>query len=216
MSEEGWVDPLKAMGRVLHQRLLDGDITAAAEIAELFMPVVIDKLGRGYPSLDDPHLIDTAVEEALVSYFERPEQYDPAKLDLAGYLRMSADGDLRNLLKKEKRIQSQQSLSEYVELSDDDTEHEAEVPDDFNLEALVFSHCSPVWQRLSDLLPDPVDQEIVLLMMEGERKTSVYADVLGISSRPSEEQAQVVKRHKDRIKKTLQRNVNRTEVSENE
>jgi len=213
MSEEIRDDP-KTAGRILHQRLLDGDVTAPAEIAELFMPIVINKLSRGYPNLDS-HLIETAVEDALMNYFGRPEQYDPAKLDLAGYLRMSANGDLLNLLEREKRMTNQQSLSEYVELFDDDTEHGVEAQDDFDLESLVFAHCSPIWQRLADLLPNPVDQEIVLLMMEGERKTSIYADVLEISDCPPKEQARIVKRHKDRIKRTLKRNISRSEVSEN-
>ena len=95
-------------------------------------------------------------------------------------------------------------------------EHGVKVQDDFDLEALVFTRHSPIWQMLSNLLPDPVDQEIVLLMMEGVRETSTYASVLGISDRPSEEQAQVVKRYKDRIKRKLQRNIKRSEVSEND
>lgn len=215
MPEASRADPLEKVGKALHQRLLDGDVTAPAQIAELFMPVIIGKLRQGYPTLDDPHLIDTAVEDALINYFACPEQYDPAKLGLAGYLRMSANGDLLNLLKREKKIQDQQNLSECVELEDGDAEHGVEVQDDFNLEALVFAHHSPIWQRLSNLLPDPVDQEIVLLMMEGVHETSAYASVLEVSDRSPKEQAQAVKRHKDRIKRKLQRNVNRSEVGEN-
>jgi len=215
MAKESRNDPLETAGRTFHQRLLEGDVTATSEIAELFMPVIIDKLNRRYPNLDNPHLIDTAVEDALMNYFRRPEQYDPAKLSLVGYLRMSAEGDLRNLLKREKLIQTQQSLSECVELVNDDAEHEVEVQDDLDLEALVFAQCSPIWQRLSDLLPDPVDQGIVLLMIEGERETSAYASLLGILDRPPKERSQAVKRHKDRIKKKLQRNINWSEVSEN-
>ena len=214
MSEESRNDPLEAAGRALHQHLLDGDVTATAEIAELFMPIIIGKLRRGYPSLDDPHLIDTAVEDALMNYFARPEQYDPARLSLAGYLRMSANGDLLNLLKREK-AQNYQSLSECVELEDGNVEYGVRVQDDLDLEALMLAHHSPIWQRLSALLPDPDDQRMILLMMEGVRETSVYASVLGISDRSSQEQAQVVKRHKDRIKKTLQRNIKRWEVSDN-
>ena len=215
MSTDSTSDPLDTAGNTLHQRLLRGDITATAEIAELYMPIIIYRLSRRYPNLDDPHLIDIAVEDALVNYFGRPEQYDPAKLGLAGYLRMSANGDLLNLLKEDEKVRNQLSLSESVDLEDDDTEHGVEVQDVFDLEALVFNRLSPIWQGLSDLFPEPVDQEFILLMMEGERKTNVYASVLGISDRPLKEQAQVVKRYKDRIKKTIQRNINRSEVSEN-
>jgi DNA-directed RNA polymerase specialized sigma24 family protein len=213
VAEGNHEDPFEATGRRLHHRLLEGDVTSTAEIAELFMPIIIDRLNRRYPNLGDPHLIETAVEDALMNYFERPEQYDPAKLSLAGYLRMSANGDLLNALKREKRRPKQESLEEYVELSNGSAEHG--VKDDFDLEATVFARQSPVWQRLADLLPDPIDQQIVLLMMEGIRDTSVFADVLRISDYPREEQARIVKRHKDRLKKKLQRNIKRSEVSQN-
>jgi DNA-directed RNA polymerase specialized sigma24 family protein len=215
MPERSKSDPLEKMGKALHQRLLDGDATAPAEIAELFMPIIIGRLSRRYRNLDDPHLIDTAVEDALMSYFARPQQYDPSKLSLAGYLRMSAKGDLLNLLKQETRTADRQTPIGYVELPSNHAEHGVEVEDDFDLEAFVFARRSPVWQLLSDLLPDPVDQEIVLLMMEGIRETSVYASVLSISDRPREEQARIVKRHKDRLKKKLQRNIEPSEVKGN-
>lgn len=215
MSEEADLDQLEQLGRALHQRLLDGDVTAPAEIAETFMPLIIDRLRRGYPNLDDPHLVDTAVEDALINYFSRPQQYDPAKISLASYLRMSANGDLLNLLERDKRNTEHLRLVECVELDRSDTEYGVEIQDEFDLEALVLALNSPVWQRLSDLLPDPIDQEIVLLMMEGVHKTSVYADVLGISDHSSKEQATIVKRHKDRLKKKLQRSLKRSELSEN-
>jgi hypothetical protein len=163
--------------------------------------------------LDDPHLVDTAVEDALLSYFKRPEQYDPAKLRLEGYLYMSARGDLLNLLKQQEKDSRQVGLAEVVELGDSDTEHGVEVQDELDMETFVLNRTSPVWERLSQILPDSTDQEIVLLMMEGVRETSVYADVLGISDHAPEEQFIIVKRHKDRVKKRLQRNLNRTELS---
>jgi hypothetical protein len=212
MSEDGSNDPLEAAGRALHQKLLDGDVTAPAAIAELFMPVVVSKLSRRYPNLDDPHLINTAVEDALINYFGRPEQCDPARLGLAGYLYMSSNGDLLNLLEREQKTINHKSLSESVELGDGDTEYGVRVHDERELEDLVLVHVSPIWQRLSALLPDLVDQEIVLLMMEGVRSTSAYASVLGVADRSPREQAQIVKRHKDRIKKKLQRNIERSEV----
>src|SRR5688500_14589281 len=91
------------LGYTLHQLLLEGDVTAPARITEVFMPLVIDRLRRRYPYLSDPDLIDTAVEDTLINYFNRPEQYDPAKASLAGYLRMAANGDLLNLLKRPRK-----------------------------------------------------------------------------------------------------------------
>jgi DNA-directed RNA polymerase specialized sigma24 family protein len=216
VSEKATSNQLENPSRVLHQRVLDGDVTAPAEVAEAFMPLTINRLRRQYHNLHDPHLIDTAVEDALVNYFNRPQQYDPAKSSLASYLYMSARYDLLNLLERDKRYTEHLRLAEYVELDNSKTEHGVEIQDEFNLEALILSLNSPVWQRLSDLLPDPVDQEIVLLMMEGVRKTSVFADVLGISDHSVEEQAAIVKRHKDRLKKKLQRSIQRSELRDND
>jgi hypothetical protein len=215
MPEEADQGQLKRIGEILHQRLVDGDVTATAEIAEVFMPLITARLKRRYRDLDDLHLVDTAVEDALLSYFDRPQQYDPAKLHLLGYLRMSANGDLLNLLEQRKRDSRQLGLAEVVELDSLDTEHGVEIQGELDLETLVLNRNSPIWQRLSELLPDSIDQEIVLLMMDGVRETNVYADVLSISDYPTEEQAIIVKRHKDRVKKKLQRNLELSELSSN-
>ncbi len=201
---------LKELGNALHQRLLAGSATATSEIAEVFLPLVTNRLRQRYPNLDDPHLVDTAVEDALVSYFKRPGQYDPAKLSLASYLRMSADGDLRNSLKSQKNDVKLNSLDQFVELEHSHTEYQ--LADGFNLEDQAMNRLSPIWERLNNLLPDPIDQEIVLLMMEGARDTEAYIEVLGISERSLEEQAAVVKRHKDRLKKVLQRAIKPSEL----
>jgi hypothetical protein len=126
---------------------------------------------------------------------------------------MSSNGDLLNLLNREQRTNNHKSLSECVELGDVSTEYGVRVQDEFDLEELVLYRQSPIWERLSCLLPDEVDQEILLLMMEGVRDTHAYASVLDLSKRSPEEQAKIVKRHKDRIKKRLQRNIERSEVN---
>ncbi len=201
---------LKELSNALHQRLLAGSATATANIAEVFLPLLTSRLRQRYPNLDDPHLVDTAVEDALVSYFKRPKQYDPVKLSLASYLRMSADGDLRNSLKSQKNDTTTKSLDRFVELEDRETEYQ--LADNFDLEAQVMNNLSPVWRRLNELVTDPIDQEIVLLMMEGVRDTKAYAEVLGVSEHSFEKQAAAVKRHKDRLKKVLRRAIKPSEL----
>jgi len=56
---------------------------------------LVEDLSKRFPRLDDPHFVPTAVEDALLSYFDKPEQFDPQKgLSLFAYLRMSANGDI--------------------------------------------------------------------------------------------------------------------------
>ena len=74
---------------------------------------------------------------------------------------------------------------------------------------------SPVWPLLERLLPNAVDREIALLMLENVRDTDSYAHTLGISHLSQDKREAEVKRHKDRIKKTLQRHIDRSELDAN-
>lgn len=185
----------------LHNRLLQEDITVPAEIAEYLLFTLIKRLHRRYPHLDDAHLVDTAVHEALIRYFQHPEWYDPNRAGLSSYLLMSADGDLRNMLKGERGNMVFTATS----LDDSEQEGTMSLADGFDLEHEVASTLSTTWSHLQNHLPNPVDQEIVQLMLDNIRETEIYADTLGIQNRPHREQQRIVKRHKDRLRKKLRR-----------
>ena len=205
---------LRLLGASLHQRLLDGDLTASAEIAEVFLPRVVYKLQQRFPNLYDHHLVDTAADDAVFSYLQHPLQYNPVKLSLDGYLTMSARGDLLNLLRKEKN-QGMPKNAELVEIDSPVREHNTELKDEsLSIEQQAFILTSPVWPLLGHLLPDLADREIALLILEGVRDTNEYAHALGIDHLPKTDQEAEVKRHKDRIKKTLQRHIDRSELDE--
>ena len=191
---------LDDIGRVLHERLLAGDELATSEIAELFILPLVNALNRGFRGLPDPHLVTTAVNDALLGYFSRPDRFDPDRLGLFSYLRMAAQGDLQNSLRRSK----------LVELTAPDSEHALEgLKDPADLEASMVKRDSPLLREVNELLTDPMDRRFLGLMMEGVRETSEYAQLLGISDRPVSEQTALVKRHKDRLKKTLQRKMKR-------
>jgi hypothetical protein len=191
---------LDQVGRLLHERLIAGDELATAEIAELFMRPLVGKLTSLFPTVRDHHLISTAVEDAMLSYFARPAQFDPSKLNLFKYLRMAARSDLLNSLRRPR----------IVELTAPASEHVLEnIRDPADLDDAMMLDDSPLLREVNGLLTSPVDREFFALMADGERKTAEYARVLGISDRPAGEQATVVKRHKDRLKKSLQRKLKR-------
>jgi hypothetical protein len=48
-------------------------------------------------------------------------------------------------------------------------------------------------------------------MMDGERRTEVFAALLGIQQLDKAKQAKIVQRHKDRLKKTARRELERHE-----
>jgi len=165
--------------------------------------MLIPRLQRRFPGLPDPAFVEDAVHQSLINYFTAPSKYDPEKLALGSYLLMAARSDLLNLIKQHKRRQSHQPVSlDVVELAEFESEHLRDEsgdpaardldPDDFEA-------------KLTEALPDQRDREIAHLMMDGVRSTTEYARRLRVTDTPEDEQRKLVKRHKDRIIKRLQR-----------
>src|SRR6266545_349485 len=100
----------------IHARLLAGDPTAPAELVESIRSPLFEGLRRKYPKLANSELLLDAVTDSLMSYIKRPEQFDPAKRGLLGFLVMAADGDLLNALAKQTRRQRKEVPLEDVEL----------------------------------------------------------------------------------------------------
>lgn len=196
----------------LHNRLISGDVIASAEIAEYFMPLIIAKLKRGFQNIDDPHLIETAVVDALMDYLTKPNQYDQDRGNLFSYLILKARSDLLNYLGQKKVDQSFLSLTEIVELEDDSSVYSIELADDVHIETVVIEKLSPIWNRLLSIIPNKTDQEIVKLLMSGVRKTDIYAEVIGVQNLPKADQFRIVKQNKDRLKKVIQRHIRAEEL----
>lgn len=196
----------------LHNRLLSGDVIASAEIAEYFMPLMTEKISRGFQNIDDPHLIETAVVDALMDYLTKPKQYDSNRGNLLTYLTIKAKSDLLNYLDPKKIDQSLIDRAEIVELEDDSSVYGVELVDDMDIETIVINKLSPIWDRLSTIIPDKTDQEIVKLIMNGVRETDVYAEIIGIQDLPDEDRFRIVKQNKDRLKKVIQRHIRAEEL----
>jgi len=60
-------------------------------------------------------------------------------------------------------------------------------------------------QRVFNTITDPRDRQLLQLLRTGERKTAAYAEILGIQDHNAMEQRKIVKQHKDRLKKQLER-----------
>lgn len=199
----------------LHNRLISGDVTVTAEIAELFLPLLIKKLNSIYQNIDDPHLIDSAVIDTLMDYLSKPNQFDPDRGNLFSYLILKSKSDLLNSLNPKRIDQIRVDLTEIVELDSDSTVYSVELIDEMSVEELITNDLSPVWNSLSNIIPDSIDQEILKLMMNGIRETDVFAELIGIQGLSEDERTRIVKQHKDRIKKVIQRHI-RTEELKNE
>ena len=181
----------------LHERLLAGDPTAPAIITDRLFIKVRDDLQRKYFQDHYRDLVNYAATEAFVSYFQRPEQYDPEKANLQTYLRISAEGDLKNALRSERNFQ--EKFQTGVELSQFEGKGEVEA------EPLSTLQGKELREEIRKLFPDQRDWELAELIIDQERRTEPFAEILGIQHLPVEEQRAEVKRHKDRIKQKLRR-----------
>lgn len=194
---------LKQEGKRLHQSLLDGSRTATAEIAELFLQPLIKRLRGEFIQIKDPDLIDMAVADALVSYFEHPEKFEPVRSGLFTYLRIRARTYLLNSLGQGP------SKKKFVELEQAETVYQMTNEDEPDTESLLVSNTyqAEIMQQVQKYITDPTDLRVVTLMTQCVRDTAEYVIVLGIADRPLAEQKKTVKRHKDRIKKIIERKI---------
>lgn len=194
----------KEVGERLHRRLLaDSSLTVTSEIAEEFLPLVTRSLARAFPN-SDQHLVETAVEDALLAYFDRPEQFDPTRSSLFTYLQMRAKGYLLNSLGQQKRFEERHKV---IELDSVETVYKLEAQNEMDAEAALIERHSQaeIIGQLREIITDPTDLQVVTLMIEGVRETRAFAEVLGITDHSAAEQAKLVKQCKDRLKKTLHR-----------
>lgn len=192
--------PSPEVALALHERLLAGDRLATGDICTTFLDPLLRFLTARHPR-DDPHLLLTAINTALIDYLQRPTSYDPDRhADLGAYLRMAASADRANLrqsdYRRERHFQS-------VELVESERNHSSE---DGPLLRLYRAEEEDETRRLiDDIADDPTDAEIMWLLLEGVRATAAFAAVMGISHLFCDEQARLVKCAKDRLIKRAQR-----------
>jgi len=191
----------------LHARLLQSDPVAPAEFAESFLEELIRRLwakaGPGY----EETLIRDAATDAILDFIQHPSKFNPKKSALFTYLSMAAYRDLLNVIAKEGRRRRRELSLQVVEetLNDGNNLVEPEIEGEMVLDGITAEKKSEILRLVAETFPDPRDRDFLALMMDGERKTNAFCKILGIQSVNPEEQKKIVKRHKDRITKRLQR-----------
>lgn len=193
-----------AFEQEIHQRLLAGDPTASYDLCAHYLDRLCRML-QGMNSQVDADLVSDAVTDALLDYSAHPARFNPAKRSLAGYLLMSAQGDLRNLLRARKRERQELPLNEDVENASRDRNRLAgtgESPDDI-LDSLIVEECR---QQVMALAQNDEERIVLQLMMDGERETGVFLDQLGWQG-PRDELSTRLYRMKDRLVKRVRRSL---------
>src|SRR5215211_1096617 len=108
--------PHDEVGATLRACLLSGDTTASNDVVTAYLDDLADWLEKIHEQAQSDDCL-TAAEDAILAFIKNPMSYDPEKKSLRNYLRMSADGDMKNLLKKERRHSARRGG---ISLSDDE------------------------------------------------------------------------------------------------
>jgi hypothetical protein len=195
----------------LHRRLVDEDTVASAELATAYLDCLIAFLRKKNHQRIPQEFVEEAAGEALISLFKNPKSFDASqnrgRLPLLAFLRLAAQRDLLNILKKEQRhwhgrvsvqdVEDSALAGKYLGSHEDPSERlqlQEEI-EKANREILCF-----VRQGLSD-----GERQALEMMRQGERSTAAFARVLGIEQLPKEAQQAEVKRVKDKLKKRIER-----------
>ena len=188
--------------KLFHQRLLGReDPVAFAELAEAFYADVVRKTRARAGSAADPALVEEAVGKAFLDYHNHLERYNPELSSLCDYLVMAAYRDFQTVRQRENQRSKWQVLhSDMAHIADDNV---AAV--DGAEQSLNRLHAAEVWPHVSAAFTDPIEREVLTLIIEGVRDTSAYATILGIRQLSEDEQMHHVNRVKNRIKKRLRR-----------
>jgi DNA-directed RNA polymerase specialized sigma24 family protein len=192
--------------QLLHQRLVDRDPTAPDDFADTFLEPLTAWLTEHNGAIH-PDLVTEAAEEAILAVIHNPASYRPRDSSMESYLRMSAQADLRNLLRRETRHRNRHERLEVVELSSEGGKYTGREDDpslglmmEEELAILANDVAASVREGLTD-----VEARVLELMLRGERHTAIYADACEITDRPPEEQRRLVKQIKDRLQKRIER-----------
>ena len=148
-----------------------------------------------------------AAEDAILALIRKPESYSPERQTLEVYLHISAEGDLRNLLRKERRHSKGRTPWISVELSPDAGKYLGRT-DDPSLPLRVAEEEQSIADTIQASLGQGLsqtDRRALELILQKERRTVVYAELYGLLHLPAKEQARAVNRHKDRLKHLLKR-----------
>ncbi len=191
---------------LLHQRLIERDPTAPDDFADAFLEPLTAWLTE-HNGATHPDLVSEAAEEAILAVIRNPASYRPQGSPLESYLRMSAQADLRNLLRRETTRRGRHERWEAVELSDDDGKYMGK-EDDPSLGLMIEEELAMLPEGVPESVREgltEIEARVLQLMLRGEKNTAVYAAACEIEDLPPEEQRRFVYRIKNRLKKRIER-----------
>jgi RNA polymerase sigma factor (sigma-70 family) len=200
--------PSREEEQTLHRRLVEKDPTAPSDLAVAYYEPLICWLVKTNSRKVSREICVEAAGDAIVGLMKSPQSYKPDRgKSLFAYLQMSAQGDLRNCLQREKKHRASSVSLESVELShgagkylglDDDPSVSLQIREE--VEQVERRVLAPVRHGLTER-----ELQALQLLLQGERRTKAVAQALGIDHLSKVQQEAGVKRFKDKMKIRIKR-----------
>ena len=196
----------EASERRIHDRLLAGDPTAPSDCFELLIDYLIAILRKSMPGNEDELYLD-ACTDVIMSYVQKPQMFKPEVARLSTYLASGARNRLNTALSKRILVRNRETSLFVVEDRESDAYMGVEMPDPSSTEALVIEDLDKRYAAatLLEAITDPLERNVLSLMLDGVRDTQEFAAALGIADEPLETQRRKVKQFKDQLDKSIER-----------
>jgi hypothetical protein len=192
----------------LHIAVLNGEDIALSKLYDNYSMKITRELESRFQSTakKDNDFISRAVNDTFLSYYFKPGSFNPEKNTLFGFLKFSAIRDLLNILDREKKHLLGKNLIEDVELWK--TNGNSILKSYSSADATILSdEIMTITQNvLKEHFHSEKDIAIAILVLSEIRETEYYSEELEISDLTLPEQRIEVKKHKDRVKKVIERN----------
>lgn len=188
--------PSQSEEEAWHERLLSNDVVASSEVFAAFVDPILEVLGGSrMTSLQRDEAYDSIVD-AIFAYVKDPRRFVPGKGRLRDYLTGAARNKLSDRRRsREARERREEKFGVAVEVGGRSPKEVMET----SVEA------REAMERLEENPFPPGDRALLRLYLEGEGSTRVASEAMGLPPMQEEERQDAVKRHRDRLLKTLAR-----------
>lgn len=178
----------------LHQRVLAADPIAPADLFAHLVEPLMNAVRRDL-KCDSENARDSAID-ALFEYLHSPRAYNPERGRLCTFLTQVAKHKaLDRIRARSAEARREHEFGTLVEVRESAPNEKME----------RSAEAQRLWHRIQQVVQDERDRLALALILDGERSTDALADALGIQADTQPERQRAVKRHRDRLIKTLDR-----------
>jgi len=178
----------------LHERIFAADPVAPADLFAHFVEPLVRAV-RHDLGCDLDSARDSAID-ALFDYLNSPATYQQDKGRLCTFLvQVAKHKAIDRIRARSAEARREREFGSVVEVREPAPNEVME----------RSAEAQELWQRIEQVVPDDRDRLALALILDGERSTETLAEALGIQGLTPLERQRDVKRHRDRLVKTLER-----------